>query len=166
MSDDTVLSRGAAGGQEAALFDAIAGLAETMHWPLRAFEHQGDRVVVAGLADDAVFEQLVWIRDAAGSNLRCLLIARGAVPEERRAAVFELCARVNDGLIHGCLEYDFTDRTLGFRDSTELADIPPAAAVDRTTARLLTLGSRYADAIGRVLSGEPPGEAVAAAERG
>lgn len=166
MSDDTVLSRGAAEGQEAALLDAIADLAETMRWPLRAFEHGGDRVVVAGLADDAVFEQLVWIRDAAGSNLRCLLIVRGEVPAERRAAVFELCARVNDGLIHGCLEYDFADRTLGFRDSTDLSGIAPATAVERTTGRLLTLGSRYADAIGRVLSGESPGEAVAAVERG
>jgi hypothetical protein len=166
MSEGTVLSRGDAGGNEAALFDAIADLAEKMHWPLRAFEHGGDRVVVAGLGDDPVFEQLVWIRDAAGSNLRCLLVVRGAVPEERRAAVLEVCARVNDGLIHGCLEYDFTDRTLGFRDSTELAGIPPAAAVERTTARLLTLGSRYAEAIARVLSGMPPGEAVGAAERG
>lgn len=160
MSDDKVLSR-----DEAALLDAIADLAETMHWPLRAFEHGGDRVVVAGLADDAVFEQLVWIRDAAGSNLRCLLIVRGAVPEARRTAALELCARVNDGLIHGCLEYDFADRTLGFRDSTDLADISPAAAVDRTTARLLTLGRRYAGAISRVLSGDPPGEAVGAAEQ-
>lgn len=113
-----------------------------------------------------MFEQLVWIRDAAGSNLRCLLIVRGEVPAERRAAVFELCARVNDGLIHGCLEYDFADRTLGFRDSTDLSGIAPATAVERTTGRLLTLGSRYADAIGRVLSGESPGEAVAAVERG
>ena len=88
MSEDTVLSHGAACGRDAALFDAISDLAETMRWPLRAFEHQGDRVVVAGLADDAVFEQLVWIRDAAGSNLRCLLIVRGAVPAERQAAVF------------------------------------------------------------------------------
>lgn len=164
MSDDTVRSP-VAGGGEAALLDAIADFAETMHWPLRAFEHGGDRVVVAGLGDDAVFEQLVWIRDAAGSNLRCLLIVRGAVPEERRVAVLELCARVNDGLIHGCLEYDFTDRTLGFRDSTDLADLAPAAAVERTTARLLALGSRYAGAIGRVLSGEPPGEVVGAAEQ-
>lgn len=165
MSDDTVLSRGAAGGREAALLDAIADLAETMRWPLRAFEHGGDRVVVAGLADDAVFEQLIWIVDAAASNLRCLLVVRGKVPETRQAAVLELCARVNDGLIHGCLEYDFADRTLGFRDSTDLSELTPAAAVERTTTRLLTLGSRYAAAIGRVLSGESPGEAVAAAER-
>lgn len=165
MSDDAVPSRGDGGGNEAALFDAIADLAEKMRWPLRAFEHSGDRVMVAGLGDDAVFEQLVWIRDAAGSNLRCLLIVRDAVPEVRRAAVFELCARINDGLIHGCLEYDFTDRTLGFRDSVELAGQRPATAVERTTARLLVLGSRYADAIARVLSGDLPGEAVAAAER-
>lgn len=165
MSDDAVLSRGAAGEDEAALFDAIADLAEKMHWPLRAFEHGGDRVVVAGLGDDAVFEQLVWIRDAAGSHLRCLLIVRRAVPEARQAAALELCARVNDGLIHGCLEYDFADRTLGFRDSVELAGLTPAAAVNRTTARLLTLGSRYAGAITRVLCGDPPSEAVGGAEQ-
>lgn len=164
MSNDTFQSP-VAGGGEAALLDAIADFAETMHWPLRAFEHGGDRVVVAGLGDDAVFEQLVWIRDAAGSNLRCLLIVRGTVPEERRVAVLELCARVNDGLIHGCLEYDFADHTLCFRDSVELAGLMPATAVNRTTARLLTLGSRYAGAIGRVLSGDPPGEVVGAAEQ-
>lgn len=164
MSDDTVRSP-VAGGGEAALLDAIADFAETMHWPLRAFEHGGDRVVVAGLGDDAVFEQLVWIRDAAGSNLRCLLIVREAVPPEHRAAALELCARVNDGLIHGCLEYDFSDRTLGFRDSVDLADLAPATAVDRTTTRLLSMGRRYAGAISRVLSGDPPGEAVGTAER-
>ena len=79
---------------------------------------------------------------------------------EREAAVLELCARINDGLVFGCAEYSFDDRALVFRDSIQLAYGDMRDLLTNVSARLLDLGSRYLPAIRATLAGTSAIEAM------
>jgi len=149
----------------AADFIAVAGaLAERFGWPMRTSEHGNESVCVARVEGDPAFERIVWVYDLERVTLRCMLVGASQVPAPLVPAVFELCARVNQGLPFGCLEFAFDDAVLVFRDSCDLDWGPLEQLVDGTTARVLNLGERYAVAIDEVLRGVSVVDAVAHAE--
>ena len=146
-------------------FIAIAGaLAERFGWPMRTSAHGAECVCVARVEGDQEFERIVWVYDVERVTLRCMLVGASQVPAPLVPAVLELCARVNQGLTFGCLEFAFDDAVLVFRDSCDLDWGPLEQLVDGTTARVLNLGGRYAVAIAQVLEGVPVVDAVAQAE--
>jgi hypothetical protein len=136
-------------------------LAASFGWTLRSFRRDEELVALVALEHDPSFEQILWIHDAGRACTRCLLVWRGTVRPEREAAILELCARINDGLLFGCAEYSFHDRTLVFRDSAQLAYARVADLVPSVTDRSLHLGSRYAPAVHATLAGHSAAEAYA-----
>jgi hypothetical protein len=149
----------------AADFLAEAGkLATKFGWPAQTLERPGEVVCVAATKSDAAFARFVWVYDTERTALRCLLVGQQTIPAGRRTAIFELCARVNEGLPFGCLEYSFSDKVLVFRDSADLDWAPLRQIVEGVTARVLNLGRRYSSAIKATLDGEMPEDAVATAE--
>ena len=156
------------GGPEAmdrpAFLTHASRIATDFGWKTATFEREDEAVCVAAIPDDDMYDRLVWVFDSGRNMLRCMVISRPEVPAPRLPAVFELCARVNQGLPFGCLEYAFGDRLLVFRDSTDLDWGPPDLVIKGTTSRVLNLGKRYAMAIKAVLEGEAPDAAVRASE--
>ena len=150
---------------EANSFIAEVGkLAARFCWPLRTFERGDEVVCVAQLANDPEFERFVWIYDTDRVMLRCMLVGKNKVVPGQRAVFFELCARVNEALPFGCLEYSFDEDILVFRDSTDLDWGPMDALVEGSTARVLNLAESYAAAIANVLKGVSPKDAIAGAD--
>ncbi len=151
-----------------AFLAAVAEFAAGFGWRVRSFERDEELVALVALDSDSSFEQVLWVYDAERASLRCLLVSRAVVPVGRERAILELCARINDGLVFGCAEYSFKDRTLVFRDSVQLGYGILAELLASTSARLLDLGSRYASAIRATLAGSTPVEALApvVSERG
>jgi hypothetical protein len=142
-------------------FLAAAGkLTTTFAWPSRTFEQDGEVVLVGLTKTDPSFERFVWVYDTSRTTLRCMLVSKEVVPIRRQAAILELCARVNEGLPFGCLEYSFGDHVLVFRDAADLDWGPLEKVIEGTTARVLNLGRRYAVAIRAALEGEKPKDAV------
>jgi hypothetical protein len=136
-------------------------LAASFGWTLRSFRRDEELVALVALEHDPSFEQILWVHDAGRACMRCLLVWRGTVPPEREAAILELCVRINDGLLFGCAEYSFLDRTVVFRDSVQLTYARIADLVSSVTDRSLHLGSRYAPAVHATLAGRPAAEAYA-----
>ncbi len=143
---------------------AATELSVSFGWKLHSFQRDEEVIGLVALNKDPSFEEILWVYDPIRAFLRCLLVSRAVVPEEREAAVIELCARINSGLLSGCLEFSFNDRALIFRDSAELRYGPVVSVLSSTSARLLSLGSRYASAIRDTLAGSSPAEAVEASE--
>lgn len=138
---------------ESLFLDVLGELAREFGWRVQSFAQGSQEVAVVGFEALEPFEQLLWIHDPEHRSVRCLLLVRRRVPADRQQAALELCARVNDGLTFGCLEYAFSDQTLSFRDSSEVEGRGLDAAIRRTTSRVLSLGQRYFLAVDRVLSG-------------
>lgn len=139
---------------------ALAELAASFGWRLRSFKRDDECVALVALDHDPSFEQILWVYDTRGAFVRCLLVNRGSVPAESEAAILELCARINDGLVFGCAEYSFDDRVLVFRDSVQLENGNLADMLTNVSARLLDLGSRYSPTIRATLAGTSPSEAM------
>ncbi|HYW71713.1 MAG TPA: YbjN domain-containing protein [Pyrinomonadaceae bacterium] len=145
--------------------NAVAECTAPFGWQLQSFTRDEEFIVVVALENDPSFEQVVWLYNTEHVSVRCLLVSRAEVPAERRHSIFELCARVNDGLTFGCLEYSFSDAALMFRESADLdACGPLAQVIHEISARVLDLGRRYRDAIEATLKGEPPEQAIIKAE--
>jgi hypothetical protein len=85
-----------------------------------------------------------------------MLVGKQAVPPKRKSAMLELCARVNEGLPFGCLEYSFGEHILVFRDSADLDWGPTDKIVGELTSRVLNLGKRYVGAARLTLDGKDP----------
>jgi hypothetical protein len=151
---------GPAASDEAGVLVALGELATSFGWRLRSFKRDDEMVALVVLDHDPSFEQMIWVYHISGANVRCLLVSRGSVPADREFAVFELCARINDGLVFGCAEYSFDDRALVFRDSVQLGYGKTPDLLASVSARLLDLGSRYAPAVGATLAGKSPAEAM------
>ena len=146
-------------------FLAAAGkLAAKFSWRARKFEREGEVVLVALTETDSFFDRFVWIYDTERSAVRCMLASKEVVPLKRLPAILEACARINEGLAFGCLEYSFSQRILVFRDSSGLHWEHLDEIVTSTTSRVLSLGRRYAPAIQATIRGAKPDEAVAAAD--
>jgi hypothetical protein len=139
---------------------STSNLATQFAWPIRTFERDAETVCVASIPTDASFERFVWVYDSERVMLRCMMVGRQIVPERRETNVFELCARINEGLPFGCLEYSLGSRVLVFRDSADLNWGKLNEVIEGTTARTLNLGRRYAKAISLVLDGKKPEDAV------
>jgi len=146
--------------------NAAGKLAEEFGWPAKSSERGSEVVLVAATNTDPSFERFVWVYDTERTALRCMLVGKQRVPAEREAAILELCARVNEALPFACLEYSFSENVLVCRDSADLDWGPLDHIVSGTTARVLNLGRRYADAIASTLKGTAPADAVAKAEAG
>jgi hypothetical protein len=160
MKSDTK-SRGA----DPAAFIAEAGkLATEFGWRAKSFERDGEAVLVALTETDPSFERCVWVYNIERMSIRCMLVGKEKVPSKRRAAAFELCARINEGLPFGCLEYSLRDDVLVFRDSADAEWGPLDKLVGGTTARVLNLGKRYGGAIHATLAGKEPEAAVKESE--
>jgi hypothetical protein len=136
-------------------------LAASLGWRLRSFQRDDEVVALVALDHDPSFEQMIWVYDTRRAFVRCLLASRGSVPKEREAAILELCARINDGLVFGCAEYSFADRTLVFRDSFQLGWGKLPDLLTDVTARLLDLGSRHSPAVRATLAGTAASDAIA-----
>jgi hypothetical protein len=139
---------------------ALGELAASFGWRLRSFKRDDELIALVALDHDPSFEQILWVYDTSGGFVRCLLVSRGSVPAEREAVIFELCARINDGLVFGCAEYSFDDRVLVFRDSVQLGYGKMPDLLASVSARLLDLGSRYSPAIRATLAGTSAIEAM------
>jgi hypothetical protein len=149
----------------AAAFIAETGKHATgFGWPAKSFERDGEVVLVALTETDPSFERFIWVYNIERVALRCMLVGKEVVPAKKEPAILELCARVNEGLPFGCLEYSFSDRVLVFRDSADLDWGPLDKVVSGTTSRVLNLGQRYAIAIQAALKGEKPEAAVKKAQ--
>jgi len=152
---------------QSATFIAEAGkLATEFGWRAKTFERDGEAVLVALAETDPFFERFVWIYNLERVSLRCMLVSKETVPKKRLASILQLCARINEGLPFGCLEYSFSDRVLVFRDSIDLDCGPLDKVIGGVTARVLNLGRRYGIAIEATLKGEKPEDAVKKAEAG
>lgn len=146
--------------------DALAGMASEFGWRVQSFQRGEQCVGVVGFEAAELYEQMVWIHDPQLESIRCLLTVREKVPAQKLPEMLEFCARVNDGLVFGCLEYDFSDQTLSFRDSSEVDAEAFDVAIQRLTSRLLSLGERYRVAIASVLAGTSAFAACEMAEQG
>jgi hypothetical protein len=152
---------------DSATFIAEAGrLAVEFGWPARSSEQASEVVLVALTKSDPAFERFVWIYDTEQLTLRCMLVGSWVVPQAREQAVLELCARINEGLPFGCIEYSFSNRALVFRDSADLDWGPLGEVLSGSTARVLNLGRRYAASVQATLDGTDPEIAVQVAEKG
>lgn len=140
--------------------DAVGKLAASFGWEIGSFTRDEEFVAVAPLSPDPSFEQIVWILGAGRDHVRCLLITHGTVPAHREAAVIELCARINDGLLFGCAEYSFGESTMHFRDSVQLGHGTITDLIESITGRVLGLGSRCAPAVRETLAGASAAEAM------
>jgi hypothetical protein len=143
---------------------AAAKLAAKFEWRTRSFEREGEAVLVALTEADDAFERFVWIYDTERTALRCLLASKNEVKAKRQTAILELCARINEGLPFGCVEYSFSDHIIVFRDSADLTWGPLDEIVNGTTARVLNIGQKYSAAIHATLQGIAPKDAIAEAE--
>jgi hypothetical protein len=146
------------------LIAAAAKLAAKFGWRTRSFEREGEVVLVALTESDETFERFVWIYDTERTALRCLLATKDKVKARRQIAILELCARINEGLPFGCVEYSFSDHVLVFRDSADLSYGPVEEIVNGTTARVLNIGQKYSKAIHATLRGDAPADTIADAE--
>ena len=135
-------------------------LAKGFGWQFKDIEREHETVCVAKIAADPFFERFVWIFDSERNMLRCLLISAKAIAADKTAAALETCARVNEGLPFGCLEFAFQERVVVFRDSADLDWGPLAQVAEDTTSKTLNLGRRYAKAVTAVLEGSSPKQAV------
>jgi hypothetical protein len=135
-------------------------LATQFGWPAKSLERGAEVVLVALIEEDSTFERFIWIYDTERITLRCMLVGRTTISSQKQLAILELCARVNEGLPFGCLEYSFGDCILVFRDSADLDWGPLETVIGGTTARVLNLGRRYAPAIQSTLDGEKPEKSV------
>ena len=151
-------------GNSVRFMEEVLAVAGPLGWQPRPFRREAELVAVAPLEGDASFAQVLWSFDTLHHSMRCLLAGRATVPAERETAVVELCARINDGLVFGCAGFDFDERVVVFRESCEFTDDSPPGTVERATARLLQLGTRYAPAVAAVLAGTLPAAAVASVE--
>jgi hypothetical protein len=143
---------------------AVGEITERLGWPMR-FSDQGDESVCVALTkSDPSFERCIWVYDTGRVTLRCMLVTRERVTPQLEGPILELCARVNESLPFGCLEYGFGERVLVFRDSCDLDYGPLGTLVEGTTSRVLNLAKRYAPAIASVTSGSAPADAVARAD--
>jgi hypothetical protein len=151
---------------KASAFISAAGkLATKFGWHAKTFERDGEAVVVALTETDPGFERFIWVYNFERVSVKCMLVSNGEIPAKRQGAILELCARVNEGLPFGCLEYSFSDRALVFRDGSDLDTCGPLdEVVSDTTLRVLNLGRRYAVAIEAILKGDKPEAAVKSAE--
>jgi hypothetical protein len=139
---------------------AVGELAASLGWQHQSFKRDEEIIAVVALDQDPSFEQAIWVYDVKHVFMRCLLVNRSAIPPEHEGAILELCARINDGLSFGCVEYCFDDRTVIFRDSADLQYGALVELVMSTSTRLLDIGSRYAPAIRATLTGSTPLEAL------
>ena len=144
--------------------EEVSKLVNKFSWTMRTFEREDEIVCVAPTEHDQMFEQIIWVYDTDRIMLRCLLVGKDKIKTKNRSAVLELCARVNNGLPFGCLEYSFEDDVVVFRDSTDLDWGPLEQLVESITARSLNLGQRYAVAIESVLQGLSVQDAVTRVE--
>jgi hypothetical protein len=147
-----------------AFLTEVGKLANKFAWPVRTFDREGEVVCVALTQADPSFERFVWVYDTDRTMLRCMLVGRQKVSPRRRTAILELCARVNEALPFGCLEYSFGENVLVFRDSTDIDRGPLEQLIGGTTSRVLNLGERYGPAVQSVLKGEKPESTVAKAD--
>lgn len=143
-----------------AFLATVREVAAPFGWRVRSFTRDEEVVALATLDNDLLFEQVLWINVAKEKYVRCLLVTRGSVPEARKDAILELCARINDGLIFGCAEYSFEEGIFVFRDAITLECGKLSELLSLVTARLLDLGSRYSAAIQTTLAGMSPEEAL------
>lgn len=144
---------------------AVTELTTPLGWEIQHFNRDQDLIALVATENDPSFEQFMWVYNAEGVSLRCLLVSRAVVPAERETAILELCARINDGLNFGCAEYSFDDQTIVFRNSADLGTCGPLAKVlGDATSRVLGLGRRYRGAIEATLKGGKPEDAVKEAE--
>ena len=86
------------------------------------------------------------------------------VPEERRAAITELLARINYGLILGNFEIDLSDGEVRFKVSTDFGGSEPGTAqLKPLVATSLSQFDRWLPALRGVIGGEDPAAAFARA---
>ncbi|WP_124602041.1 YbjN domain-containing protein [Burkholderia sp. Bp8963] len=135
-------------------------LVTSLGWRLHAFNRDDESVGLVSLGHDPFFEQIIWIYDTKRALVRCLLVGRERIPANREAIIFELCARINDGLIFGCAEYSFSDCALVFRDTAPVGAGNLKEILTDLSGRVLNLGARYRPVIAAALAGSSAIEAM------
>lgn len=146
--------------------EAIRGLAHEFGWAVAQRAVNAETVLLSPLEGDPPFTRFVWVIDGGRSMLRCLFVTAPIWEGDAVPKALRLAALVNHGLPFGCLEYNFAEDVLVFRDAIDLDWGEPGALVSTVTSRVLQLGRRYRTAVQAVYDGRlDPDDAVAAAER-
>ena len=112
--------------------------------------------------DKATYELFVSVDDERETVI-CYVVFPTRAPEDRRAAVAELCSRANWRLVLGALELDFVGGDVRFRCGVDVEDgeLTPMMLQNTMSAGLWTLDT-YHDALVRVMiAGEDAARAFA-----
>ncbi|MBD2766358.1 hypothetical protein IC235_00455 [Hymenobacter sp. BT664] len=138
-------------------------IASKFNWPAQLLEREREREIalVALIEEDPLFERLVWVYDTYRTMLRCLLVCKEKITVKKQPAVLKLCALINTGLPFGCIEFNFHEKVLVFRDSADLNYGPLDQIMNDITERVLNLGKHYKSAIQETIKGKKPEEALA-----
>lgn len=118
---------------------------------LRTDRMDDDSVFGRLRTDRASYELFVTVNEAAETAAFFLLFPTLA-PAPRRAAVAELCSRINYRLLLGSLEVDFSDGNVRFRCAVDVEDsaLTPAMVSNIVSAGAWTL-DEYHDRLVRVM---------------
>lgn len=145
--------------------EVVEALAKEFRWPVIQREMGGEIVYISPIKDDPPFGRVVWIIDTHRNCLRCLLVVTLRWDDSRVNDAIRFAALVNQGLPFGCLEFNFQDSLLVFRDTIDLDWGQTPSLVNTVTSRVLELGRRYREALRAAHAGlETPDVAVAKAE--
>lgn len=145
--------------------DKTRDLAKKFNWQVEEYEQDGEIIQMAKIHNDPLYVRIFWILDPEYETLKALVLSGVTVEIEERDKVLELCARVNENLIFGCLEFRFEERMLVVRDSIEIKIDTLDDEIERLTLRVFHLAKKYSIAIRQTLSGISPEKAVLSAER-
>lgn len=161
-----------AGATDGALFSRTLALLDSWSWDIEVDRAASDGVARALLepASDLSRWPLLLVVPQASRRVLFYSVWPDRVPEERRAAVMEVVARVNDGLLSGAAEISIDDGDLRIRTSAIFGEAEPRpllfeAVVRETLDDNLALAARYFPVFDAVITnGAEPAASVARAE--
>ena len=142
-----------------------SNLANNFNWPVENYAQDGEIIQMAVIHNDPLYTRMFWILDPSYEALKGVIVAGIEVTAEQQPHILELCARVNENLVFGCLEFRFDDKLLVVRDSSEIKYGPLEQIVQGLTTRLFNIAKEYSNAIRETLNGTSPEVAVDRAEK-
>ena len=105
------------------LFDVVRRALDDRRVP---YEVTGDCLLTTGVRTDKATYELYVHTDDARDIMGFYLVLMMHVPEDRRGAVAELCARANWHILHGNLDLDFERGYVRWRDAVRVPRMAPS----------------------------------------
>lgn len=147
----------------ASLFETVQQFFADEGWDTEPLEGTTLRMRFAG--DNATWDCFARVREAHG-QVSFYSVAPVTAPTANRAAIAELIARTNFGLVIGNFELDFNDGEIRFKTSLELGPdgvdgVAFAPLFGRIVGINVRMMDRYLPGMLDVLGGRDPAEALA-----